>query len=132
MNQFSLDDPSLYITVTWNAALKEATGDYVWIQEDDDFLADDYAEKMVALFEENPECTTAAGLPVSVEQLWVLHVVEMNVGVDEVKFGHVVARCGGENSSLFNHLFAIAVAVDPIPIVLNAKSGTFGNIYVTV
>jgi hypothetical protein len=56
----------------------------------------------------------------------------MNVGVDEVKFGHVVACCGGENGSLFDHLFAIAVAVDAIPIVLNAKSGTFGNIYVTV
>jgi hypothetical protein len=45
--------------------LAEATGDYVWIQDDDDILADDYAEKMVALFQDNPECTTAAGLPVS-------------------------------------------------------------------
>jgi len=28
--------------------------------------------------------------PVSVGQLGVLHIVEMNVGVDEVKFGHMV------------------------------------------
>jgi hypothetical protein len=27
---------------------------------------------------------------VSVEQLGVLHIVKMNVGIDEVKFGHMV------------------------------------------
>ena len=51
------------IDVCLNAALNEARGDYVWYQADDDVIADDYAEKMVALFQDNPECTTAAGLP---------------------------------------------------------------------
>jgi glycosyltransferase involved in cell wall biosynthesis len=78
-NQFSWDDPSLYIVVTWNAALKEATGDYIWIQEDDDFLADDYIEKMVALFEENPECTTAAGLSVSVGINGALNEIDLSI-----------------------------------------------------
>lgn len=63
-NQFSWDDPVKFIPVCWNAALAEATGEYVWIQQDDDMLADDYIEKMAALFQGNPECTTAAGLAV--------------------------------------------------------------------
>ena len=50
-----------------NAALQAATGDYIWYQADDDWIADDYAEKMVRLFVENPQCTTAAGLPVGVD-----------------------------------------------------------------
>lgn len=29
-----------------------------------------------------------AGLPVRVKQLWVLHVIKMNVGIDEINFGH--------------------------------------------
>lgn len=66
-NQFSWDEPGKYIRVCWNAALAEAAGEYVWIQEDDDLIADDYVEKMVALFQGNPECTTAAGLPVSID-----------------------------------------------------------------
>jgi glycosyltransferase involved in cell wall biosynthesis len=66
-NQFSWDDPLQYVHICLNAALTEATGDYVWVQEDDDFLADDYAEKMAGLFQGNPECTTAAGLPVSID-----------------------------------------------------------------
>lgn len=66
-NQYSREDPVKYVHVCWNAALAEATGEYVWIQQDDDLLADDYAEKMVSLFQENPECTTAAGLPVSID-----------------------------------------------------------------
>jgi glycosyltransferase involved in cell wall biosynthesis len=65
-NQFSWDDP-LKIVNCFNAGLDVATGDYVWYQADDDWIADDYAEKMVRLFEDNPECTTAAGIPVSVD-----------------------------------------------------------------
>ena len=67
-NQFSWDDPLKYISVCWNAALESATGDYVWIQEDDDLISDDYAGKMVSLFQENPECTTAAGLMVGIDE----------------------------------------------------------------
>lgn len=65
-NQYSPDDPSQYLDVCFNPALALATGDYVWGQSDDDFMADDYVEKMVALFQGNPECTTAAGLAVSI------------------------------------------------------------------
>ena len=66
-NQYSLDDPLKMIDICLNAALQVATGDYVWYQEDDDVIADDYAEKMVALFKGNPNCTTAAGLTVSID-----------------------------------------------------------------
>jgi len=58
-NQFSLDDPSKPVAVCANAGLEIAMGDYVWYQSDDDMLSDDYVKRMVALFRENPECTTA-------------------------------------------------------------------------
>ena len=66
-NVYSPNDPAKYVDVCFNAALEVATGDYIWCQSDDDFLAEDYAERMVALFQDNPECTSAAGLPVSVD-----------------------------------------------------------------
>jgi len=66
-NQFSWDDPAKMFDVCLNAGLKAATGDYVWYQSDDDWMADDYAEKMVALFQGNSECTTASGLAVYVD-----------------------------------------------------------------
>ena len=55
----------LMVHTCYNAGLRAATGDYVWYQSDDDWIADDYAEKMVRLFQENAECITAAGLPVA-------------------------------------------------------------------
>ena len=66
-NQYSPEDPLKMLDTCLNAALKEATGDFVWYQSDDDYVSDDYAEKMVALFIENPDCVTAAGLPVAVD-----------------------------------------------------------------
>lgn len=66
-NQHSFDDPHKMLDTCLNAGLRVATGDYIWYQSDDDLIADDYAEKMVALFSSNPECTTAAGLPVSID-----------------------------------------------------------------
>ena len=66
-NQYSKNDPMKYIYVCANAGLRVATGDYVFFQNDDDMIADNYVEKMVALFKENPDCTTAAGLPVSID-----------------------------------------------------------------
>lgn len=63
-NQFNWDDPGKMIHVCLNAGLDLATGDYVWYQAYDDVIADDYAEKMVALFQGNPDCTTAAGIAV--------------------------------------------------------------------
>jgi len=70
-NQFSWDNPMKLINC-YNAGLAMATGDYVWYQSDDDWIADDYAEKMVRLFEENPECTTVAGMPVAVDSRGML------------------------------------------------------------
>lgn len=67
-NQYSLDDPCKMLDTCLNAALKVATGDYIWYQGDDDIIADDYAEKMVSLFDGNPECTTAAGLTVFIDE----------------------------------------------------------------
>lgn len=66
-NQYSPDDPVKMLDTCANEALRQATGDYVFYQADDDLIADDYAEKMVALFKENPDCTTAAGLTCSID-----------------------------------------------------------------
>lgn len=66
-NQYSPEDPLMMLDTCLNAALKVATGDFVWYQADDDYVAEDYAEKMVSLFLENPDCITAAGLPVAVD-----------------------------------------------------------------
>ena len=41
--------------------------DYIFYQEDDDLISDNYAESMVALFQGNPECTTAAGKVVNLD-----------------------------------------------------------------
>lgn len=65
-NQYSWDDP-LKLVNCYNAGLAVATGNYVFYQSDDDWIADDYVEKMVRLFVDNPDCTTAAGLPVSAD-----------------------------------------------------------------
>lgn len=67
-NQSTPNDPAMFVEVCLNPALGMATGDYIWWQSDDDFIADDYAEKMVSLFQGNSECISAAGLPVSVNR----------------------------------------------------------------
>lgn len=60
-NQFSWDDPLMMIRVCLNAGLNVANGDLVFYQSDDDWVATDYIERMVALFLGNPACTTAKG-----------------------------------------------------------------------
>lgn len=67
-NQHSSEDPLMMLDTCLNAGLKVATGDYVWYQADDDYIADDYAEKMIALFRGNPDCVTASGLSVAVDE----------------------------------------------------------------
>ncbi len=67
VNQFRWDDPHYLIDVCYNAALEMSTGDYIWHQDDDDFIAEDYIEKMVNLFQGNSECISAAGLAVSID-----------------------------------------------------------------
>ncbi|CUW37987.1 putative Glycosyltransferase [Magnetospirillum sp. XM-1] len=65
-NQFSWDDPHVTIRHCYNAGLAAAKGDLIFHQADDDWLAPDFFERMVALFRENPACTTAIGLSVGV------------------------------------------------------------------
>lgn len=65
-NQFSWDDPHVTIRQCYNAGLAAAKGDLIFHQADDDWLALDFFERMVALFRENPACTTAIGLSVGV------------------------------------------------------------------
>ena len=60
-NQYRNDDHGYMNKVCLNAGLKEATGDFIFYQSDDDLLADDYVAKMISIFEGNPDCTSAAG-----------------------------------------------------------------------
>jgi glycosyltransferase involved in cell wall biosynthesis len=66
-NQFSFEQPQKAIRLCLNAGLRAATGEYVFYQSYDDVMADDYVEKMVKLFQENPECTSAAGIYQSID-----------------------------------------------------------------
>lgn len=66
-NQYRKEAPMDMIRTCLNAALEVAQGDYVFFQSDDDLIAPDFVEKMVALFEGNPECTSAAGYPRSID-----------------------------------------------------------------
>jgi glycosyltransferase involved in cell wall biosynthesis len=65
-NQFSWDDPCLMVRVCYNAGLNASTGELVFYQSDDDWVAADFIERMVALFLGNPDCTTAKGRSVNV------------------------------------------------------------------
>ena len=66
-NPWSINDPNKAYVVSGNAGLEISTGDYVLLNFDDDYISDDYAEKMVALFKENPECTTAIGRTINMD-----------------------------------------------------------------
>ncbi len=56
------------ISYCWNAGLKYSKGEFVAVLNDDDYVSNNYVEKMVNLFLENPKCITAAPQPVSVDQ----------------------------------------------------------------
>lgn len=60
-----LDDP---IPNLWNAALFCSKGEYVYFLSYDDYLSENYAEKMVCLFKENANCLSAAPLVVSIDE----------------------------------------------------------------
>ena len=64
-NLYTPSDP-MRIIEPWNKVLEVSTGEYIMQISDDNFLSDNYIEKMVKLFQENKECTTAAGLITSV------------------------------------------------------------------
>ncbi len=68
-NQYRGENPAKnMVQVCYNAALAAARGTYVFYLQDDDAIALDYVEKMVRLFQENPECTSAAGMPVAIDE----------------------------------------------------------------
>lgn len=64
-NVFDIDDPMCIVEILQDA-LMNATGDYVFYNSYDDVMANDYIERMINLFEENPKSISAAGLPVSI------------------------------------------------------------------
>ncbi len=65
-NQFSYEDLNKLIRTVWQAGLEASTGELVFHINDDDWVAEDFCERMARLFIENPACTTAIGLPVPV------------------------------------------------------------------
>lgn len=65
-NQFSWDDPLILVRNCYNAGLGLSTGELIYYQSDDDWVAPDFIERMVALFQENPACVTAMGVAVGV------------------------------------------------------------------
>ncbi|SVC07933.1 uncharacterized protein METZ01_LOCUS260787, partial [marine metagenome] len=67
-NMFIYDDPHKFYEVINNASLKIAEGEFIFFQSYDDLLSLDYAERMVKLFNDNSECISAAGLPVSIDK----------------------------------------------------------------
>lgn len=68
VNQFAWDDTEKSVAVCWNAALIHARGDYCSHLAYDDCISQNYAGRMVALFTGNPECITAAPMPVSIDE----------------------------------------------------------------
>jgi len=59
--QYAKDDPLKFVAVCLNEALAMATGDFIIDLNDDDYVDETYAEKMVALFQGNPNCVAASG-----------------------------------------------------------------------
>ena len=67
-NIFSYDDPLEMCDLVYNDALKISEGKYNFRHAYDDKIALDYIERMARLFDENPECITAAGLPIRIDK----------------------------------------------------------------
>ena len=76
-NIFDFNDPELRTFVICNDALEIAKGDYFFYQSYDDLLAIDYVEKMVKLFNEDNNCMSAAGIPISIYE-------DNSIGEDEL------------------------------------------------
>ena len=66
-NVFDINDPELLTEVVLNRALKHVSGDFVHFCSYDDMYSSDYVSKMVSLFENNENCTTAIGRSVSID-----------------------------------------------------------------
>jgi glycosyltransferase involved in cell wall biosynthesis len=65
VNIYDLDDFTLQLRRVYRAGFEASSGEFVFIQSDDDFVATDFFARMARLFMENPACTTAIGLPQS-------------------------------------------------------------------
>jgi len=65
-NIFDIKDPELRTYIICNDALDLAQGEFFYYQSYDDLMSLDYIEKMVKLFNEDEECMSAAGLPISI------------------------------------------------------------------
>lgn len=48
----------------YRKGIEVSSGDYIFCQSDDDFLSNDFFERMNIIFSENKDCITAIGLPV--------------------------------------------------------------------
>lgn len=109
-NQFSLDDPWQPFSVCGNAGLQIATGDYVFFHPDNVLLSDDYVAKMVALFQEDVDCTSALGQILIMDlrgsepipfpdaaNLRPRHVSGLSVAIDKLRGGN---KLGGNGSML--------------------------------
>ncbi|AXR64996.1 glycosyltransferase family A protein [Leptospira mayottensis] len=66
-NVFDWRDPCISVSVCWNIGLFYCKGNYISHLSYDDLLSKNYAEKMVSLFLENPNCVTAAPSVVSID-----------------------------------------------------------------
>jgi glycosyltransferase involved in cell wall biosynthesis len=69
-NFFSFESPDQYFVDAINPALALSRGEYILFQADDDYLSSNYVEKMVLLFQENPECVVATpGTSITIDHL---------------------------------------------------------------
>jgi glycosyltransferase involved in cell wall biosynthesis len=67
-NQFDWKFDELFVLVCWNAALLRCKGEFVTHLSYDDKFSKNYASSMIQLFADNPNCNTAAPLPVSINK----------------------------------------------------------------
>jgi glycosyltransferase involved in cell wall biosynthesis len=77
-NIYSFKDPELRTYIICNDLLKCASGEFIFYTSYDDPLALDYVERMVRLFKNNPNCSSAAGRPVSIDINDKVNLKELN------------------------------------------------------
>jgi len=67
-NQFDWKMDELFVLICWNAALLKCKGELVTHLSYDDKFSKNYASSMIKLFVDNPNCQTAAPLPISINK----------------------------------------------------------------
>lgn len=63
INVFSIENLPIVFRYVYRAGFDASSGEYVFFQSDDDFVADDFFARMAKLFIDNQSCTTAIGMP---------------------------------------------------------------------